>query len=267
MFKTTLPYFDYMPAPQLNIVLVTPVWNDSERLEQFGLQLAQALVDSGLSVRWIVADDGSSVTEKTQLEALLVRFTRIYPKVELMLLEQRSRKGGTIYQAWNTCPEADLLAFVDADGAVDAASTICLLQRTCELGPNAGMIGIRSDSADATVQRSWSRAWSFYLFTCLVRRLIGIRFEDTQCGAKVVPGAAYRAIADQLQERGFVFDVELLLALEKYGSRIEELRIPWREMPGGKVHPLRDAWGMIAGLWRIRKRLKAGAYYTKSKKV
>jgi len=27
-------------------------------------------------------------------------------------------------------------------------------------------------------------------------------------------------------------------------------------MPGGKVNPLRDAWGMIAGLLRIRRRYK-----------
>ena len=94
----------------------------------------------------------------------------------------------------------------------------------------------------------------------LVRGLVGIHFEDTQCGAKVIPAAAYRAVSSQLMERGFVFDVELLLALQKHGSRIEQLRIPWREMPDGKVHPLRDAWGMIAGLLRIRKRMKAGGY-------
>jgi hypothetical protein len=38
------------------------------------------------------------------------------------------------------------------------------------------------------------------------------------------------------------------------------LRIPWQEIPGGKVRPLHDAWGMFAGLLRIRKRLKANFY-------
>ena len=32
------------------------------------------------------------------------------------------------------------------------------------------------------------------------------------------------------------------------------------EMPCGKVHPFLDAWRMLIGLWRIRKRLKAGVY-------
>ena len=98
------------------------------------------------------------------------------------------------------------------------------------------------------------------MFTKLVHGLVGIEFEDTQCGVKVVPAAAYRAISRQLMERGFVFDVELLVALKAQGSRVEELRITWQEMPGGKVRPFRDAWGMIAGLLRIRKRLKANFY-------
>jgi dolichyl-phosphate beta-glucosyltransferase len=90
--------------------------------------------------------------------------------------------------------------------------------------------------------------------------LVGIRYRDTQCGAKVVPAEGYRRISGQLEERGFIFDVELLLALENAGYKLEELRIPWSEMPGGKVNPLRDAWAMIAGMLRIRRRSKSGVY-------
>ncbi|HKK17484.1 MAG TPA: hypothetical protein VJ952_02285, partial [Opitutales bacterium] len=68
------------------------------------------------------------------------------------------------------------------------------------------------------------------------------------------------AVSANLRERGFIFDVELLLALDQAGYPVAEMRIPWREIPGGKVHPLRDAWAMIAGLGRIRRRLKLGAY-------
>ncbi|MDG1242726.1 MAG: glycosyltransferase [Opitutae bacterium] len=249
-----------MPLSEKQIVLVTPVWNDCKRLELFGPKLAQALSKSDLTVRWIVADDGSSKLEQAKITALVECLSVVYADVEVMLFAERSRKGGAIYQAWSACPDADLLAFVDADGAVDAPSTLRLLRHACQCDPNVGVVGVRHNAVDTPVQRPWQRLLCFRMFTKLVRGLVGIEFEDTQCGAKVIPAAAYRALSTQLVERGFVFDVELLVALEAQGSRIEELRIPWREMPGGRVKPLRDAWGMIAGLLRIRKRLKANLY-------
>lgn len=237
-----------------SIALVTPVWNDSSRLAGFGPQLATALRQSGLPVRWIVADDGSSAEEKQKVVQLVETLRANYPRVEAMLFEQRSYKGGAIYAAWDACPEAAWLGFVDADGAVDAPAVVRLMQAAVAAGVKSGCVGVRHDSEETPLQRPLGRWISFYLFALLVRVLIGIRFKDTQCGAKVIPGAGYRRIAAGLQERGFVFDVELLLALELAGYSLQELAIPWREMPGGKVHPLRDAWGMLAGLLRIRRR-------------
>ena len=95
-----------------------------------------------------------------------------------------------------------------------------------------------------------------------MRCLLGIHFEDTQCGGKILPAQGYRQVAGLLKERGYIFDPELLLALERQGGcNIVEQRVPWREMAGGKVYPLRDAWPMLAGIHRIRKRLKAGLYF------
>ncbi|ADE55827.1 glycosyl transferase family 2 [Coraliomargarita akajimensis DSM 45221] len=259
-FKSGVTWLIQVLAPERSIVLVTPVWNDSERLGRFGPQLAEALAKSDLPVRWIVADDGSSPVEKTKLGALIGEFAQVYPRVEALFFSERTRKGGAIYQAWDTCEDATWLGFVDADGAVDADSTVRMIQRLSALGPDAGIVGVRHDAADTPVKRPFLRACSFRTFSFLVHRLVGIRFEDTQCGVKFVPGRGYHAVSRQLQERGYIFDVELLLALDRHGCRIEEMRIPWREMPGGKVHPLRDAWAMLAALWRIRRRLRAGRY-------
>ncbi len=239
------------------IVLVTPVWNDSTRLAGFGPKLAEALLQSGLPVRWVVADDGSTAQEKAKVTQLVASFREVYPHVEAMLFEERSHKGGAIYAAWDACPEGTWLAFVDADGAVDAPSMVRLMETAVSEGPQGGCVGVRHNSEETPLQRPLGRMLSFYAFATLVHAITGIRYEDTQCGAKVIPGEGYRQVADKLQERGFVFDVELLLALQLAGYKLKERRIPWREMPGGKVHPLRDAWGMIAGLLRIRGRYKA----------
>lgn len=242
------------------IALVVPVWNDAARLAKFGPKLAEAIRDSGLPVRWVIADDGSDSPEKDAVRALFESFREIYPRVEVMFFDERSHKGGAIYSAWDACPEATWLGFVDCDGAVDAPSTIRLIKESVHSGPEGGCVGVRHHSEETPLRRPLGRMIAFHLFAFLVHVIAGIRYEDTQCGAKVVPGAGYRKVAALLQERGFIFDVELLFALENAGHRLKELRIPWTEIPGGKVHPLRDAWSMIAGLLRIRRRAKAGAY-------
>lgn len=246
-----------MSETEQTLVLVTPVWNDSTRLAGFGPGLAEALVRSGLPVRWIVADDGSSAEEKEQVTKLIETFREIYPRVEAMLFDDRSHKGGAIYGAWDACPEAAWLAFVDADGAVDAPSMVRLMKEAVENGLKCGCVGVRRNSEQTPLRRPLGRLLSFYIFTSLVHCLTGVRYEDTQCGAKVIPAEGYRRVSKNLKERGFVFDVELLLALELAGYTLRELPIPWHEMPGGKVNPLRDAWGMIGGLLRIRRRYKS----------
>ena len=59
-----------MPAMLPKFLLVTPVWNDSVRLEHFGVKLAKELALSGLNITWVIADDGSDTEEVLQLERL-----------------------------------------------------------------------------------------------------------------------------------------------------------------------------------------------------
>lgn len=244
----------------IEIVLVVPVWNDSQRLEKFAPELLSAIRESGLPIIVVVADDGSSPGESARIAAIVRKIKANYSRVELCRVEQRTRKGGAIYHAWNQFPNADWLGFVDADGAVSGSSIIALIGAAMELGKQGGAIAIRPSANPDAPRRHFSRSVAFHVFRFMVRRLLGIQFMDTQCGAKVIPGGIYRAVANRLDERGFIFDVELLLALESAGCRIVEIPTPWDEKPFGKIRPYRDAWAMLAAIWRIRRRLKAGHY-------
>lgn len=250
----------YVSDPQDTIVLVIPIWNDSARFGRYAPFLAEALSASGLPVRWVISDDGSTEEEQAQLKRLLEDLQKIYPHIECLFAEERSRKGGAIYRAWNAYPEADWVGFVDADGAIDSPTVLRLIRSAVERGKDGGCIGVRCNSEEAPVKRPLRRVLAFRLFSFFVRCLLGFHFVDTQCGIKILPGSGYRAVANKLKESGFIFDVELLLALDLAGCRIDEIAIPWREIPRGKVRPWRDAWRMIARLWGIRRRWKAGCY-------
>lgn len=242
------------------IVLVTPVWNDSGRLDRFGRVLAATLAAEHLPIRWVIADDGSRSEEVARYEALRDDFAEIYPAVDLLRIPVRSRKGGAIYAAWKQFPDADYYAFVDADGAVSPESMVDLIRSALKGGSSGAVVGVRVVHGPLAVQRSLLRMGTYHLFRFLVRLIIGIRFRDTQCGAKVVGGKAYRSIANRLREEGFIFDAELLAALQQSGVRIEEVPIAWREVQGSRIRLSRDFWEMLKGLFRIRKRLEARLY-------
>ena len=249
-----------MPKIRPKFILVTPVWNDSARLECFGLALAKALAASGLNLTWVIADDGSDFGEIEQLERLKEKFSQIYSDLVLHAHPERSRKGGAIYQSWQQYPEADYYAFVDADGAVRAEELMRLLNSALDSGnPDMSFVAVRQSSGPLAVERSLLRQVSFHLFRMMVRGIVGLKCADTQCGAKVISARSYRAVSEHLMEGGFVFDVELLATLRQGAWPVTELAIAWQEVSGSKLKLWKDIWTISAGLIRIRRRLNASS--------
>ena len=239
-----------MPDASDEIVLVTPVWNDAARLEAFGPELAAALASAGLPLRWVIADDGSSADERERLVALLADFLRVYPKVILHHADAHRGKGSIVREGWALVPDAAWYAFVDADGSVSAREMIGLLCAAADAGKS--VLGIRRPTASAPVAMGMWRGIAHRGYRWLVHAWLGLRCEDPQCGAKVILGNDYRRVAGGLRENGFAFDSELLVRLAKAGCVWHELPVGWTQKKGGKIRPLRDAWGMIAALWRLR---------------
>jgi hypothetical protein len=239
-----------MPESRSHIILVTPVWNDSARLTVYGPSLARALADSPLAVRWIIADDGSEPHEHELLNQLRENLAEIFPQVVTHFAAEHHGKGSVVREAWALAPDADWLAFVDADGSVSGDDMLGLIERAMTSG--VSVLGIRKRTATTRVVESLHRALVHRGFLLTARFLLDLRCEDPQCGAKVIKGADYRRIAHQLVEHGLAFDSELLAALSHGGAVWQEIPVNWVEKKGGKIKVLRDAWRMFFALLKIR---------------
>ena len=232
------------------MVLVTPVWNDSARLRSFGMELAGVLAASKWRIRWVIADDGSESDERAKLVALLADFSQLFPEVSLHFAERHRGKGSIVREGWALVPNAGWYAFIDADGSVEARDSLVLMDQARASGMT--VLGVRKRTATTRVAMSAWRWLAHRGYRLLVRVMLGLRCEDPQCGFKIVRGDDYRRVVGCLAENGFAFDSELLLRLARAGCRWREIPVSWVSKKCGKLRPLRDAWGMIAALWRLR---------------
>ncbi|MEI6654238.1 MAG: hypothetical protein WCP45_05680 [Verrucomicrobiota bacterium] len=243
-----------MPPPPPTILLVTPVWNDSARLAVFGPELARVLAASALPIRWIIADDGSEKSDHARLAALLESLVAVFPQVSLHFAAAHYGKGSVIREAWALDANVAWLAFVDADGAVSATEIVALIEAA--VAAECSVMGIRKRTAGIRIKESFYRGLMHRAFLTIADHMLDLRSEDLQCGAKVLRAADYRKIAPDLREIGLAFDSELLCALHHSGAQWRERPVNWTQKNGGKVHPVRDAWGMFRALCRVRKRFR-----------
>ena len=94
----------------------------------------------------------------------------------------------------------------------------------------------------------------------LVRVITGLRFHDTQCGFKLMDRERARRIIELLVVDRFAFDVEMLFLCVRFGLRVEEIPVIWRNDPRSAVRPLSDAPRMLYDVLRVRWRFRRGLY-------
>jgi glycosyltransferase involved in cell wall biosynthesis len=241
-----------MSVPPAMILLVTPVWNDSARLAGFGRTLARALAGSSHPIRWIIADDGSDPSEELRLLELREEFAAVFPQVDVHFAGAHRGKGAVVREAWALAPEADWFSFLDADGSVTAVDFLNLIETA--VSKQSSVLGIRKRTENTQLVESLFRGLAHRAYLALAGCLLGLRCEDTQCGAKIIIGDDYRHIAHRLCEDGLAFDTELLFALNHSGCTWLEIPVSWEEKPGSKIKPLRDGWKVFRSLLEIRNR-------------
>lgn len=233
-------------------VLVTPVWKDSARLARYAPELARALAGYSRRVQWVIADDGSGPEEIGRLERIREDVREIFPHVTVLEAERHRGKGGVIREAWLKFPQAEWLGFVDADGSISGPDMVRLIARA--EATRQSVVGVRVRTGETTIHEGLWRALRHRGFLLTVRLMLGLETADTQCGAKVIRGEDFRAVARRLHEDGFAFDVELLVELHVAGRSWDEVPVSWEEMEHSRLRP-GEWWRMLKALRRIQKRV------------
>lgn len=160
----------------------------------------------------------------------------------------RMGKGGGV-KSGLLAANAPYTGFFDADGSTPVTE----MERLFTLLASAdAVIGSRwMEGSDVVVRQNILRRIASRGFNLIIRVLFGLRFTDTQCGAKVFRKDALDAVLSEVMSTGFEFDVELLWRLQRAGYTVVEAPIAWRNRGDSRVRST-DMARMLLSLARVR---------------
>lgn len=233
----------------MRLDIVMPAHNEQERIDRTLCAYRAACPDA--HVRFLVALD--SCTDATP--QIVARHARDDARVRAFEYPKLG-KGGVIAETFARS-DADLVGFVDADGATPPRELLRLARAAEEMG--GAIASRRHPAALLPARRPLARELTSAGFASSVRVLMGLPYRDTQCGAKVLRRDVADDVLPHLAARDLLFDVDLLAAARERGWRVVEIPTVWIDQEGSRVSAFGDSRRMGASLLRLwaRRRLPA----------
>lgn len=159
-------------------------------------------------------------------------------------------KGGAIIEGLKLAPLADLIGYVDADGATSPAAFHDLVKRMPEADC---VIGSRWMKESVLHQEQTNdRRFASRVFHLIVQSMFWLNIKDTQCGAKVMRREVVEKIHPLLRIADMAFDINLLYAIKRAGFKILEVPTEWTDKMGSKVVLGRTSLTMLLSIIRLR---------------
>jgi len=173
-----------------------------------------------------------------------------FPVITFLDFPNPIGKGGALIEGLKLSPLADLIGYVDADGATPPRAFHDLVKRA---GEADCVIGSRWLPGAAIHQlQTGSRRFASRSFHLIVRLMFWMNFRDTQCGAKVLHRQAVEKIHSSLRIADMAFDINLLYSLKHAGLRVLEVPTEWTDKAGSKVTLARTSLTMLLSAVRVR---------------
>jgi dolichyl-phosphate beta-glucosyltransferase len=184
--------------------------------------------------------------------AVVQRVAQDFPAVSWLDFPAPIGKGGALIEGLKLAGHADLIGYVDADGATGPEAVLKLIpaleKADCVIG-SRWLPGSELLQAQPRFRQVISRC-----FHLIVELLFWMHIKDTQCPCKLMHRAAVEKIHSHLRIADLAFDVNLLVALTQARLKILEVPIQWTDVVGSKVTSslFRQSLTMLLSVVRVR---------------
>jgi glycosyltransferase involved in cell wall biosynthesis len=230
-----------------SLLLLIPAYNEERRIEPVLRDYGRYFQDHYQGkFQLVVVLNGC----KDDTIGVVRRVAADYPAISALEFPEAIGKGGALIEGLKLAPLADLIGYVDADGATPPHAFHELVKHIAGVDC---VIGSRwLPGAVLHVEQSGRRRFASRGFHRIVQALFGMNLRDTQCGAKVMRREAVDKVHSSLRIADMAFDINLLYSLKRAGYRIREVPTEWTDKIGSKVTLFGTSLVMFLSALRIR---------------
>ena len=236
-----------MPDPSL--LLLIPAYNEEARIEPVLREYANFFRQNYTGeFKLIVVLNGC----RDNTLAVVQRVAQEFSSVTWLDFPAPIGKGGALIEGLKLAGNAELIGYVDADGATGAKAFIQLARH---IGQADCVVGSRWLPESVLLQAQPKfRQFVSRSFHLIVEILFGMHIQDTQCPCKLMRCAAVEKIHSSLCIADLAFDVNLLVSLKRAGFRLLEVPVEWTDKVGSKVTSslFRSSLTMFLSVVRLR---------------
>jgi glycosyltransferase involved in cell wall biosynthesis len=218
-----------MPPPAGNVAVVIPTFNEAQSIAAVVTELPRAVVG-----RVIVADGGSS-----DGTAACAR------SAGAEVIAAGAGYGRACLAGAQAANDADIVVFMDGDGADDPAA-IAALVAPLSAGSRDFVIASRARGQREPGSMAWHQMAAGHIAGWLIEQLYGVRYTD-MCALRAIRRDTLLALG--MREMTYGWNLEMQMRVARRGLRVLELPVSYRRRIGGE--------SKVAG--SLRGSLNAGA--------
>jgi glycosyltransferase involved in cell wall biosynthesis len=232
----------------MKVSIIIPAYNEERRIKNTLEAYTDFFNKKDFGYELLIVINGTTDSTPAIVESLQQSKPHI-----LMIEIPQGGKGLAIDAGFKNALERnnDLIGFVDADMATSPEAFNQLIK---EIDDYDAIIASRyMPGAQVTPPRPFVKRWgSKIFFETLTRLLFGIKYYDTQCGAKLFKREVIEKITPYLSVRQWAFDIEILYLCKRFGFTVKEQPTIWHDKAGSKLRMMRAGSRMLGTLFRLR---------------
>jgi len=238
--------------PLLSVII--PAYNEEKRIDP-ALERIFAFLDGQAYAGEVVLVDDCSGDRTSEVAAAAAKGRANFRAVRN---EVNKGKGYSVRRGMLEA-KGEYLLFSDADLSTPIEETTRFIEKMRE-GYDV-LVGSRAmRESNIITYQPWYRQLMGKTFNRIVRGLLVRGIKDTQCGFKMFTREAAQKIFPLQRIERFAFDVEILFLAKKFGHKILEMPVTWKDSPQTRVSTFRDSFSMFAALFAIRLNNLRGLY-------